>query len=329
MMVFSRLTRRAAYWRRITSAYLLPGKSQLTFWHGTPLVNDQARFDQLGQYYMPFLRKADYAGDYDRHGVPQLNYHGEIGLQYNPIAIAQYALGNYNHDQRRADPERRRNLLAAADWLVENLEANPQGAAVWMHHFDWEYRTTLKAPWYSGLAQGQGISALLRAHQISGERRYLEAATAAFGAFQLQVGEGGVVLDEGEGSWIEEYIVDPPTHILNGFIWALWGVYDYSLVTEDPDARRLFARAVRLLRVKLPSFDTGYWSLYEHSGTAMKMLASSFYHQLHIVQLRVLQAMTGEPIFGEVAERWERYRRRRLNRWAALAYKAVFKFFYY
>ena len=31
-----------------------------------------------------------------KNGIPLLNYHGIIGKQYNPIAIAQYGLGNLN-----------------------------------------------------------------------------------------------------------------------------------------------------------------------------------------------------------------------------------------
>jgi len=36
--------------------------------------------------------------------------------------------------------------------------------------------------------------------------------------------------------WIEEYITNPPTHILNGFIWALWGARDY-VSAQKPEAR--------------------------------------------------------------------------------------------
>ena len=43
-----------------------------------------------------FYEKANYNGNYDGNGIPMLNYHGHIGLQYNPIAIAQWGLGNYN-----------------------------------------------------------------------------------------------------------------------------------------------------------------------------------------------------------------------------------------
>jgi hypothetical protein len=45
---------------------------------------------------MDFEEKADYPGHYDAGGIPMLDYHGQIGLQYNPIASAQWGLGNYN-----------------------------------------------------------------------------------------------------------------------------------------------------------------------------------------------------------------------------------------
>ena len=111
-----------------------------------------------------FAEKADYRGAYDAAGIPQLDYHGKIGLQYNPIAIAQYGLGQLQPvPPQRRQLQRRDKFFRVADWLCHHLEQNAHGLAVWNHHFDWEYRDTLKAPWYSGLAQGQGISLLVRA----------------------------------------------------------------------------------------------------------------------------------------------------------------------
>ena len=69
------------YYRRIFTAYLTPQKSQLTFWHETPELNEHLRKDELGEYYMTFAEKADYAGQYDDDGIPLLNYHGATGLQ--------------------------------------------------------------------------------------------------------------------------------------------------------------------------------------------------------------------------------------------------------
>ena len=84
------------YWRRIVPAYFGGGVSQLTFWHDHPAINDRAFNGGLAEYYQDFSQKADYPGPYDSEGVPLLDYRGKIGRQYNPIAIAQYGLGNYN-----------------------------------------------------------------------------------------------------------------------------------------------------------------------------------------------------------------------------------------
>lgn len=321
---------RFQYLRRVLAAYCLPGRSQLTFWHETPEVHPDLTPSGLGPYYMTFARKAGYAGPFDERGIPLLDYRGVIGRQYNPIAIAQYGLGNYN--RHLADPEAdgRRKFLLVANWLVDHLERNPAGIPVWNHHFDFEYRTCLKAPWYSALAQGQGLSVLVRAHRETGEGRYREAADQAFLAFTREVDKGGVVHQDAEGrTWLEEYIVSPPTHILNGFLWASWGVYDYHLASGDLRAKRVWEDSVRTIRHALPSYDTGFWSLYEHSGTRMRMLASPFYHALHIVQLRVMHRLTGDVEFAGAADRWEGYRGRRLNRARALVQKAVFKLLYY
>lgn len=83
MSVLSRLN----YYRRIIPAYLTSQKSHLTFWHEVPEVNENFLLGQLGEYYMPFTAKADYPGQCDNVGIPLLNYHGKVGLQYNPIAV--------------------------------------------------------------------------------------------------------------------------------------------------------------------------------------------------------------------------------------------------
>lgn len=324
------LARRWNYYQRIFRAYLGSGTSQLSFWHETPGENPRASSDRLGEYYMAFREKADYAGPHDSSGIPMLDYHGAIGKQYNPIAIAQWGLANYNAALATDTVSRWQKCRAAADWMCANLEQNLSGLWVWHHHFDWEYRDRLKAPWYSGLAQGQGISLLLRVHHSTPEQKYLQAAERAFVPLTRPISSGGVLFeDDAQNLWIEEYIVDPPTHILNGFIWALWGVFDYWLARGDDCARQIFERGVATLVLNLPRYDAGYWSLYEQSGIRVDMLASPFYHRLHIVQLRIMARLTGKAVFAEFADRWEAYARGTRNRLRALAGKSLFKLLYY
>jgi heparosan-N-sulfate-glucuronate 5-epimerase len=320
------LASRARYFRRILGAYLLPGNSQLTFWHEQPEINPAAFSAALGPYFMLFREKADYAGPHDTEGIPLLDYRGALGRQHNPIAIAQWGLGNYNLFRQNGDLAHQKKFLAASDWLLARQEQNSFGVWVWHHHFDWEYRTRLRAPWYSGLAQGQGISLLLRAHAVSGDPAYLDAAQRAFESFRISTSQGGITFTDDRGDiWFEEYVVEPPTHILNGFIWAAWGILDYYTATQDAAAGELFQHAVRTLVRNLSRYDLGFWSLYELSGTRLPMVASPFYHALHIVQLRIMYALTNEEIFLRVADRWENYGRSATKRTRALCYKSAFK----
>jgi len=330
VQIHEALVARIQYYRRVAGAYLLPGTSQLTFWHDTPVTNSNTATDRLGPYYMLFAQKADYSGPHDANGIPLLDYHGRIGLQHNPIAIAQWGLGNHSLYCRSGDPRRKEKFLAASDWLCQHLQPNRFGIPVWNHNFDWEYRTPLRAPWYSGLAQGQGISLLVRAHAATQDPKYLHTSARAFESFLHPVEAGGVAFTDVQGDvWFEEYIVLPPTHILNGFLWACWGVYDYFLATANAEARDLFARAVATLKNNLPRYDLGFWSLYEQSGTRLPMVASPFYHRLHVTQLRVMYELTGERIFSTFANRWEGYARDRGKRARALCYKGAFKLGYY
>jgi hypothetical protein len=106
-------------------------------------------------------------------------------------------------------------------------------------------------------------------------------------------------------------------------------VYDYFLATGSREAVNLFAAAVETLRNNLNSYDLGFWSLYEQSGTRLPMIASPFYHRLHITQLRVMHRITAETAFAQYADRWESYLRSAMKRTRALCYKGAFKLCYY
>jgi len=320
------------YWKRILSTYLFnKNKSNLSFWHGEPEVNVNATYNRLDQYYMTFYYKAKYDGDFDKNKIPKLNYHGDIGLQYNPIAIAQWALGHYNLWRKTQNKENYSKFINGADWLVENLNLNSNNVHVWNHYFNWTYKETLVNPWYSGLAQGQGLSVLARAYKISQNQKYLEAAKKVYESFLIDTADGGVTFSDKEDNiWIEEYIMkNSPTHILNGFIWGLWGIYDYWLLTNNKEVKNLFDRYVETIFKNISKYDIGYWSLYELSNLKIKMRASIFYHKLHIVQLKILSEMTGIHELENIAIKWTQYLKQKPNKIRAIFMKILFKIFYY
>lgn len=321
---------RLIYFRRILKVYLTKEKGYLNFWHERPAVSEGINSQELGPYYMTFQDKAGYVGPKDKDGVILFDYYFDIGRKYNPLAIAQYGLGHWNLYLETSDKKHLDIAKIQADWLVSNLENNDFGIPVWKHKFRWHYKKYLEPGWFSAHSQGTGISLLARLYKETGEQKYLETARRAFASFNLSMDKGGVkFLDEKNNTWLEEYLIDQPTHILNGFLWALWGVWDYYLLTKDNNALTLFNRCFITLEENLPRYDAGFWSLYDLSEQAMKMVASPFYHKLHIVQLKIMSILTREPVFDLYVKKFEAYEKSWLRRKFALLYKIIFKILYF
>lgn len=316
---------RLAYLARVLRVYAQPHSGPLSFWYERPELNESA-FGGGAQYFMRFKGKARYTGPFDHAGIPLLDYRGDIGKQYNPIAIAQYGLARFNQWSTSGASEDYAAWIRVAEWLRHEMRPNDRGVQVWMHDFNWPYRQLLRAPWYSGLAQGNGVSMLVRAAQATSNSVYAEAAHLAFESLRRDVAEGGVLVTDDRGDlWIEEYLVEPPSHILNGFIWALWGLYDYAEWSGRPEASQLWDTCVRTLQRHLGEFDTGWWSLYEARDGNREMLASRYYHTLHITQLQVMHRLTGIDAFAEYSTRFQSYLDSPSNQLRAFARKAIFK----
>ncbi|HEX5927458.1 MAG TPA: D-glucuronyl C5-epimerase family protein [Baekduia sp.] len=120
-------------------------------------------------------------------------------------------------------------------------------------------------PWVSGLAQGTGLSALSRGAVRLKDTKYFDAARSALGIFKVPPPTG--VLDQTTaGAHYLQYSYARELHIANGFTQALNGLHDFAMLANDGEGRALFGAGEAELRVELPAFDTGAWSLYSKPG---------------------------------------------------------------
>jgi hypothetical protein len=280
------------------------------YWHVREPIGANFMPDALGGYYIDMRGKAgEYRGP-TRDGIPLRNQNNE-GLQLLPVTFTQLALGHYefwlvNNGRRHLD-----RFLECADWLVEHHEPCPGKRDGWQYWFD-HGRLGIKAPFISAMGQGQGISVLVRAYDVTKHDKYLTTAQRALEPFAYEVTEGGVTARLADGSvYYEEYPSQPYSHVLNGHIFALWGLYDYAIFRQDGHVRRMFEQGADTLRKFLPRYDVGYWSRYCLFPHPLPNVASPFYHDLHIHQLRALFALTEIGEFRDYADRWER----QFDRW--------------
>jgi hypothetical protein len=172
--------------------------------------------------------------------------------------------------------------------------------------------------WSSALAQGQAGSVLVRAHLATGEERYADLARRAVEPFLAASSE--LV---SPGPILEEAPSDPPSHVLNGWMSALWGLWDVQLGLDDARARLTFEASVACLRATLPSYDTGWWTLYSLYPHALQDLAKPIYQRFHVTQLEVYHRLTGFDDIAATRARWASYDRA-APRARAVAQKAAF-----
>ena len=238
-------------------------------------------------------------------GVPTYVRGGRTYL--HPVGAAQQALrqlSTYVATGRPVYLDRARviaeALLAAGTesdgglWIPYEFDFNLHGSAA----------DVMRAPWYSGMAQGQVLSLVSRLYELTGDARYLDDATRIFRTFEV-VGQRTapwVVWVEDQYLWLEEYPGSPPDHTLNGFIFALYGVYDYYVITRSDAASRLFRAGLTTIDRYLPEFrNPGGISNY----CLLHHALSEKYHRIHIAQLRELTRITGDSRFADMAALFE------------------------
>jgi hypothetical protein len=253
------------------------------------------RIDPAGLrgYYCDFRHKAEFASAGDPDGFPRLHY---------VIDIAQAGLG-YWELVLEGRPVRRR-FLTMADWLVDHAVAGPAGIA-WQGPYAMP-KYDLSAGWSSAMGQGEAISVLLRAHALTGSQHYLDTAVAAFEPMTIEVALGGVRRTVGDAVILEEYPTERPAAILNGWVFALFGVHELAVTTGHAGARALFARSRGSLLALLPRYDVGWWSLYSLYDHGRPDLAKPFYQRLHPVLLDGLALIEPDERLSRLARRWER-----------------------
>lgn len=227
-----------------------------------------------------------------------------------PVEIIQYGLGAYDMYLLTGEMAYHAKFIQSVEWAMAHQASNGS----W-NNFFFIYP---EHP-YGAMVQGEGASLLLRAFTDTNEQRYLDAAKQALDFMLKPVEEGGTTDYSDNGPVLLEYTHLPA--VLNGWIFAWWGLYDYVMMTHDQSYSTIMEESCHALMAKLPSFTNCFWSKYDLGGH----IASSHYQTIHVAQMRVMYQLTNQRIFAEYAEKWSRYQENRLYKGLAFCMKAYQK----
>ncbi|MGK6324144.1 D-glucuronyl C5-epimerase family protein [Sphingomonas sp. DT-51] len=297
-----RYTMRFGKWLRYAT-----GKS---YQHVPQGVGQAFRPWALEGYFNDLTGKAQWVGATGAHGVPVVQTDTDPAFSF-PIVVFQWALGNWDAALLGRVPDGKERLLQAARWAAESIDERG----------GWSCWHALRRPtisFYSAMAQGEGLSVLARAAVADPDGPWRAVADRAY-HFLMNSGAEGLTRRFDGILALEEYPGEAMPAVLNGWMFALIGIVDYAVLTQDPEVAAQTRTLAADLARALPRFDTGYWSTYDLAGN----LASPFYHDLHIAQLDALVQVFPEQKESILRTRdaFARYRQSRTKRARAIAVK--------
>ncbi len=305
--VYTQLARRAVAMARGESYWHVPQGPGKVFVPG-----------ELRGYFNDLTGKTEWRGACDQDGIP-IEQQRTKAFVYHPITIFQKALGHWDCFivDEHLNASHYADFLTLCEWALIHQDAR----GGWRIPFLVD--NPLFLTHYSAMAQGQAASTLARAYAHTSESAFLLAAKQAIKLMLEPVTQGGTAHAYENGIVLEEYATKPFRTVLNGWIFALYGLYDVLCADDDPALNSALQTVLGTLVAALPRYDAGFWSWYDSA----RSIASPFYHALHIAQLDVLQRTfsTHADVFQQVRATFEWQAASGFNRKRAVALKVYQK----
>jgi heparosan-N-sulfate-glucuronate 5-epimerase len=251
-------------------------------------------------YHIDLREKVVKAGPSPSDGLDLLARLTADPTRANPVSILQLGLGAL----QLRDPSQLPLIGGVVAWLERTIDER----GLLAYRFPLRHTFALEPPWYSSLAQAEAVSLLVRAAVVLERNELLELAERV--AAPLLDQGSALVASTAEGPVLQEYSTEPSSHVLNGWLLSLWGLYDLAhalrtSTTIGDAAAEAFAAGAAALGARIHLYRTAAgWSLYDLYPHPLPNVASPFYHRLHVEQLRRQQQLLPDARIAEVAGEW-------------------------
>lgn len=265
---------------------MVVGKSEF---HVNQKLGKKFNPNKIEGYFNDMTEKVDKWKLFDKDGVPMCE--DEKGEKfYFPVAIFQYGLGAYDKYLILKEDKYYEMFKKCVNWTITNQDEN----GGWNNF----YYIFPNNP-YSAMAQGEAISLLIRS-KINDYKKEECLSSIKKGKFFLLSNNKILNYDSFGNLILYEYSHLPV--VLNGWIFAFFGLYDLYLFENSKTNERLVKKSLESIENYIKEFDLGKWSKYNIENK----ITSKFYHDLQISQLKALYLISKNKNFKEVLERWEK-----------------------
>ena len=227
----------------------------------------------------------------------------------HPVVYAQYGISALMEYHRTGDTVWLDRAKRHAQKLTQ-IKVVRDGAWWYPYRFPWTYyERTLTTPWWSGMAQGEALSLFTRLAEETGDPAWDEAADRTWASFSQPYSAtlpwSSLVVDK--NLYFEEFASNqPPLLVLNGHVFAMFGLYDYWRHTGNAEVARYFDGAATTVldrMMPLVRLDNGVsYYCVQAEYCQSPLWQNQKYHVIHSWQLDTLTRLTGNQEFTEWAD---------------------------
>ncbi|GAA3787885.1 hypothetical protein GCM10022206_29630 [Streptomyces chiangmaiensis] len=254
------------------------------------------------------------SGTYHLNADGVYMYYAKDGNVYDhPVGQIQFGLCCVTSYRVETDPTRKAHFLKRARAQADRLIAKrveTRGAWYFPYPFNFTHAEhsgiAYKAPWYSGMAQGEAISlfaqlAGLKDGLTDDERAiYRAAADGAFASLLRGDNAAPWVVNKNRAGylWIQEYPFATPgtgDYTYNGMIFAMFGIWDYFQLTGNELAAQLYDGACTTIARYFSLVRNPRWFSYY---CQTHRIPAHTYHHHHIALWQQMHWHTGSPVFA-------------------------------
>ncbi|MFN2617059.1 MAG: D-glucuronyl C5-epimerase family protein [Thermoleophilaceae bacterium] len=222
------------------------------------------------------------------------------GLQLHPLGTFKRANALHGFCIKGGGPCRPAKLRRLLDGMRRLAVRRGRRFIAWEYMFDFGGG---RPPWISAMATATGLQAYARAAQLLHRPDYVRTARRALGAYATRPPLGVRTRGPLGGIAYLQYSFAPRLFIFNAFLTSIQGLRDFSKLTGDARAERLYKRAEPEARREVPHSDVGDWSLYNWHGH----LSDRNYHEYLREILSELCARHVGPVYCTYASRYRGY----------------------
>jgi hypothetical protein len=242
-------------------------------------------------FFLDVTPKSRYPGRFEL-GVPIYKLNGKYDIFFH-ITSFNYGLGLIENYLQTGEG------LEDIETLMISMSNAQSSDGSWYYRIPKDSGHLLSLVNVSGMTQALGISFFIRCSRLGLISRAdcLLIVSKAMGVMTSSAVSTIVEVDSKSYVVIEEFYSSGSCE-LNGFVFALFALYDYGNFTND---FKLFDNYLISFKGILKKYNFFFWSYYNLN----RKISSRFYHELHINMLKVLSDITGDIYIENYRRRWE------------------------